>query len=92
MGWQTKRFAKIADEDMDQLAEVFQDVNRMVGQQGEQIDSAAGNVQVAEDNSAAGKQSLVKGAQYMSAYRKKILIIGELCSVPLCVRRLHDSR
>jgi hypothetical protein len=44
------------DNDMEQLAEVFSDVNRMVGQQGEQIDQAAGNVQVAESNSASGEE------------------------------------
>lgn len=38
------------DEDMSQLADVFQDVNRMVGDQGQQIDQAAGNVEVAESN------------------------------------------
>jgi len=32
------------DNDMEQLAEVFQDVNRMVGVQGEQIDHAADQV------------------------------------------------
>ena len=41
------------DEDMSQLADVFQDVNRMVGDQGQQIDQAAGNVEVAESNVGA---------------------------------------
>ena len=63
------------DRDMEQLAEVYQDVNRMVNVQGEQIDYSAGQVEVAENNSAQASQSLKKGAVLMSAYRKKVVII-----------------
>jgi len=73
------------DNDMEQLAEVFQDVNRMVGVQGEQIDQAADNVEVSESNSAAASQSLKKGAEYMSAYRKKVVIVVVIISIVIVV-------
>lgn len=39
---------------MAQLADVYRDVNQMVGVQGQQIDQAAGNVEVSESNMSSG--------------------------------------
>lgn len=76
---------KEVERDLEELAGVFKEMNTIVGEQGEMLDTVETQTASSAAQVEAGTQELKKADEYQQSARKKYLIIGLIVCAILTV-------
>lgn len=76
---------KEVERDLEELAGVFKEMNTIVGEQGEMLNTAETQTASSAAQVEAGTQELKKADEYQQSARKKYLIIGLIVCAILSV-------
>jgi len=72
---------RLLEQSVEELHQLFQDMALLVAAQGQLIDAIESNVSGALEYTKAGKESVIKAAEYACGARQKKVVIGVLIGV-----------